>query len=275
MRALDGAPRGAPLRQAISRATPAAEAVAAAAAQAARRRRPSTPRGAAACRRASAARAAPRRAPPRLEWPRCRWSARAAAGSRRPRARSRRRPALNRARGSPAAAARSRRGRRSQSRGRSSSSRPARARAPRFARAAAVPRSGFARNSSPPRRWSWFHDCWLRRTIQCRSAVLLRSQRINAAGALPRDAVCCLSTDGVFVRCRSARGRAALPMLLLKLVLSIPVRCDPHGGVALLTVRGELPRRFCLDGSMLLCEARPGPPPANRRRAVSPSPTYP
>ena len=50
----------------------------------------------------------------------------------------------------------------------------------------------------------------------------------------------------------------------------------PHGGVAaLLTFRGELPRRFCLDGSMLLCEARPGPPPVNRRRAVSPRPTYP
>ena len=195
MRALDGAPRGARRLLATARATPAAEAVAAAAAQAVRRRRPSTPRGAAACRRAWGVRAAPRRAPPRLEWPRCRSCGPAFAGSRRPRARSRRRPALNWVRRSPAAAARSRRGRRSQSRGRSSSSPPARARAPRFARAAAVPRSVSARSSSPPRRLSWFHDCWLRRTIQCRSPVLLRSQRINAAGALPRDAVCCLSRD--------------------------------------------------------------------------------
>ena len=193
MRALDGAPRGARRLPAISRATPAAEAAAAAAAQAARRRRPSTPRGAAACRPALGVRAAPRRAPPRLEWPRCLSCGPAFAGSRRPRARSRRLRGAWRARQrGPAAAARSRRGRRSQSRGRSSSSPPALAPALRFARAAAVPRSVSARSSSPPRRWSWFHDCWLRRTIQCRSPVLLRSQRINAAGALPRDAVCCL-----------------------------------------------------------------------------------
>ena len=200
MRAVDGAPRGARRLLATARATPAAEAVAAAAAQAVRRRRPSTPRGAAACRPASAARVAPRRAPPRLEWPRCLSCGPAFAGSRRPRAPSRRRRGAWRAqqRG-PAAAARSRRGRRSQSRGRSSSSRPARARAPRFARAAAVPRSVSVTSSSPPRRLSWFHDCWLRRTIQCRSPALLRSQRINAAGSLPRDAVSCLSKDG-FVR---------------------------------------------------------------------------
>ena len=180
MRALDGAPRGAPLRLATARARRVAlEAVAATA----RRRRPSTPRGAAACRPASAARAAPRRAPPRLEWPRCLSCGPAFAGSRRPRARSRRLRGAWRARQrGPAAAARSRRGRRSQSRGRSSSSRPARARAPRFARAAAARRSVSARSSSPPRRWSWFHDCWLRRTIQCRSPVLLRSQRIMLRG---------------------------------------------------------------------------------------------
>ena len=180
MRALDGAPRGAPLRLATARARRVAlEAVAATA----RRRRPSTPRGAAACRRASAARVAPRRAPPRLGWPRCLSCGPAFAGSRRPRAPSRRRRGAWRAqpRG-PAAAARSRRGRRSQSRGRSSSSPPARARAPRFARAAAVPRSGSARSSSPPRRWSWlrsailgaFHD-------DCRGPLLPSGRLAEAA----------------------------------------------------------------------------------------------
>ena len=59
-----------------------------------------------------------------------------------------------------------------------------------------------------------------------------------------------------------------------QLLLSIQEMLYPHGAAALLTVRGELPRRFCLDGSMLSCEADPGPPPVNRRRAVSPSPTY-
>ena len=58
-------------------------------------------------------------------------------------------------------------------------------------------------------------------------------------------------------------------MLLHKLfVLSIPVMLYPHGVAALLTVRGEFPRRFCLDGSMLLCEARPGPPPVESATRV-------
>ena len=42
----------------------------------------------------------------------------------------------------------------------------------------------------------------------------------------------------------------------------------PRGVAALLTARGALPRRFCLDGSMLLCEARPGPPPVESATRV-------
>ena len=88
--------------------------------------------------------------------------------------------------------------------------------------------------------------------------------------ATPSD---CLSNDGFVGRPLCAWKGSPANASPQALVL-IPEMLYPHGVAALLTVRGELPRRFCLAGSMLLCEARPGPPPVNRRRAVSPSPTY-
>ena len=93
----------------------------------------------------------------------------------------------------------------------------------------------------------------------------------------------CLATPSAVLSKDAFRKEAALrvegqpsQVFSTSFVLSVPSEMlYPHGGVAaLLTVRGELPKRPCLDGSMLLCEARPGPPPVNRRRAVSPSPTY-
>ena len=97
-----------------------------------------------------------------------------------------------------------------------------------------------------------------------------------AGETLPRDAVCCLSKDA-FRKEGALRveGQPCECFSLSFCALNSGEMMTPHGSERRFTVRGELPRPFCLAGSMLLCEARPGPPPVNRRRAVSPSPAYP
>ena len=98
-------------------------------------------------------------------------------------------------------------------------------------------------------------------------AVVEAAKNIIAAGALPRDAVCCLSKDAfrkeAALRVEGQPSNASPQLALSPVRCLIPARrrrCAAH-------FSGRVSEAVLLKWKYLLCEARPGPPPVNRRRA--------